>query len=103
MTGFPMLPRRLVAGRRRQSGRLPQPGVNVFDRFDICEAYWALENDFNVGGILQERGRQVAAQLHRMGFRPRPSLGGFETLTDNGQDIYRAACERFGLRAPEYT
>jgi hypothetical protein len=75
----------------------------MFDRFDICEAYSALEYDFNVGGILQERGRQVAAQLRRMGFRPRPSLGGFETLTENGQDIYRAACERFGLRAPEYT
>jgi outer membrane protease len=76
-----------------------------FDRFDICEAYYALECDFNVGGILQERpsnqrrNESCGFQLSRMRFTPRPSLGSYETLTANSREIYRAACERFGLLA----
>jgi len=60
-----------------------------FDRFDICEAYAALECDFNVGGILYKRGKQVAAQLHRIGFRlGAASHGDYESLSENGKAIY---------------
>jgi hypothetical protein len=74
-----------------------------FDRFDVCEAYYALEYDWNAGGVLWERPtcrrrrQSVGVQLHRVRFRPRPSLGGYATLTENGQAIYRAFCERRGL------
>jgi len=74
-----------------------------FDRFDICEAYAVLEWDWNMGGWLQERPtnrRRMEAtsiQLARLGFKPRPNLS-FETLTENGQDIYRDAEQRFGCR-----
>lgn len=72
-----------------------------FDRFDICEAYFALEYDYNVSGMLQERGRNysVGVQLDRMKFRPRPSLHTRETLSENGMAIYDAAVERLGLPA----
>lgn len=70
-----------------------------FDRFDICEAYFALEYDWNKGGLIPARGRQVWAQLVKMRFKPRPSLGGRETLEENAQAIYDAACVRFGLEA----
>lgn len=77
-----------------------------FDRFDICEAYSALECDYNVSGLLQERPscqrrcESVGVQLDRIGFRPRPSLHGLESLTDNARDIYLAAVERLGLPLP---
>ena len=73
----------------------------MFDRYDICEAYYVLESDWHVGGMLHERGRDysIGVQLHRMGFRPRPSLGSRDSLTENGQEIYDAACERLGLHA----
>ena len=73
-----------------------------FDRFDICEAHAVLEWDYNEGGWLRERptnGRRLQAtsvQLARMRFRPRPNLS-FETLTENGQAIYRSLEERYGF------
>lgn len=76
-----------------------------FDRFDICGAYLALENDYNVGGWLCERpsnrrrGESVGVQLHRMQFRPaQDSCCAFEYLkNDNQREIYCAALRRFGL------
>lgn len=66
------------------------------DRFDICEAHAVLEWDYNRGGWLPERpsnARRKAStgvQLQRMGFKPRPSLGGFTSLTPDGQQVYIA-------------
>jgi hypothetical protein len=74
-----------------------------FDRFDICEAYYAIESDYNKGGWLQERPsnqrRREAThvQLHRMQFKPAPSFNGFESLTENGKEIYLALEERYGF------
>lgn len=76
-----------------------------FDRFDICEAYLALEHDWNVGGVLQERPRNqrgpdfrrisVGYQLEfRMDFQVRPSFNGYESLSDNGKEIYEAFCRK---------
>lgn len=67
-----------------------------FDRFDICEAYRQLETDWNVGGILRERGRpySIGVQLHRMGYKPSPIDG---SLNENAEEIYAAAVERLGL------
>lgn len=66
-----------------------------FDRFDICEAYLALEWDYNEGGRLWERPsnrrrrESTAVQFERMGFRPGASFRGFDSLSDNGREIYR--------------
>jgi len=82
-----------------QDGGIP---MAYFDRFDICEAYAVLEWDWNMGGWLQERPTNrrrmeaTSVQLARLGFKPRPYLS-FETLTENGQEIYRDAEQRFGL------
>jgi hypothetical protein len=75
-----------------------------FDRFDICAAYYQLEMDYNVSGILRERpscrrrnasrGESIAVQLNRLGFRP--GYGG-NAMTENAQEIYNAAAQRFGL------
>jgi hypothetical protein len=75
----------------------------TFDRFDICEAYAALEYAYNVGGILQERPSNIRRnmsidyQLHRMGFRAGLMFNGYESLTENGREIYDAAIERWNL------
>lgn len=71
-----------------------------FDKFDICEAHYVLEMDYNLHGWLQERPsnrRRMEAthvQLHRMGFKPRPNLSE-ETLTENGRAIYRELERRY--------
>ena len=73
--------------------------MDYFDRFDICEAYEALEHDYNVGGVLEPRGRQVAAQLHRMGWRGSPiSAGDSDRLGENARSVYDAYVERHNLQ-----
>lgn len=74
----------------------------TFDRFDICEAYWCLENDWNSGGVLWERPsctrkrESVGVLLHRVQFKPRPDLE-YTTLSENGKQIYQDAIRTFGL------
>ena len=73
-----------------------------FDRFDICEAHAILEWDYNLGGWLRERPSNqrrreaTAIQLIRMQFKPRPDLS-YETLTENGKEIYDDLVGRFKL------
>jgi hypothetical protein len=70
-----------------------------FDRFDICQAYLAIETDWNEGGILKERDRDysVGVQLARMDFKAGAAFNGYASLTANGREIYNALCERFSL------
>lgn len=74
-----------------------------FDRFDICEAHAVLEWDWNLGGWLRERPSNArrreatSVQLQRVQFKARPNLS-FDTLTDNGKEIYLEAEQRMGLR-----
>jgi len=78
-----------------------------FDRFDICEAHYVLEVDYNVGGWLQERPSNVRrmeathVQLFRMQFQPAVSVKeeGFDGLSENGKEIYQILEERYGLRS----
>ena len=78
-----------------------------FDRFDICEAHLALEWDYNAGGILHERPsnrrRNMSTdwQLNRMGFKPSLMFNGYESLTDNGREIYNTTVERLELPKTE--
>lgn len=71
-----------------------------FDRFDICEAYYLLEADYNFSGVLlerrsnQRRCMSTGFQLHRMDFRPSPLLS-YENLTENGRAIYDQFVSRF--------
>lgn len=72
-----------------------------FDRFDICEAHKVLEVDWNVGGWVRERASNVrrrestGVQLHRMSFES--PVCAFEDLSENGQEIYRELCARYGF------
>lgn len=81
----------------------PEP---TFDRFDICEAWFVLECDYNVGGMLQERPsnqrrkESCGVQLNRIQFKPSfSSQGGFASLTDNGKAIYLTAVKRLDLES----
>ena len=77
-----------------------------WNRFDICEAHLVLEWDWHSGGWLRERpsnSRRMMStdvQLRRMGFRPKPDLS-YETLDDNGREIYDELERRYGLRKEE--
>ena len=65
-----------------------------FDRFDICQAYYQLEVDYNNGGWLQERPSNVrrmeatSIQLARMKFKIGAGWRGYESLSENGKEIY---------------
>lgn len=77
----------------------------TFDRFDICEAHYALEVDWHNGGWLQERPsnrrRKEAThvQLARMDFAPSHGVReyGYDGLTENGKAIYRELETRYGF------
>ncbi len=81
----------------------------TWNRFDICFAQQALENDWNDGGWLHERPsnrRRMEAthvQLHRMGFTNPCEGGSFEALLsdrdefDNAIEIYVERLVDFGL------
>ena len=77
-----------------------------FDRFDICEAHWLLESDYNIGGIISERKSNIrrnestGCQLARMQFTPSMSLD-FDSLSDNGKEIYLANVLRLKLPMDE--
>lgn len=80
-----------------------------FDRFDICEAHLALEQAWHSGGWLHERPsnrrrmESTDVQLSRIGFRVSPCFRGFESLSDNGKEIYAELCERYKLDDPDVT
>lgn len=75
----------------------------TFDRFAICAAYQALENDWNRGGILwerpsnQRRSEATSVQLMRMGYRSPYHGGTFTALDDDEKDIYINALVKFGM------
>jgi hypothetical protein len=77
----------------------------TFDRFDICEAYLAVEYDWNKGGWVHQRphtgpgGRpeSIDVQVTRLGFKPGAAFRGWESLTENGRAIYDVLCERWHL------
>lgn len=65
-----------------------------FDRFDICEAYHAFATDWH-GGMTSEIYR-IFGRLHRLQFRISPLHKGYESLTENGKEIYDALCIKYG-------
>ena len=74
-----------------------------FDRCDVCEAYYQLEIDYNSGGWLherpsnQKRREATHVQLHRMGFKVGAGWQGYETLSENGMEIYHLLRHRYGF------
>ncbi len=77
--------------------------MTYFDRFDICAAYLALEWDWHRGGWLRERPscrrriESVDVQLRRIGFHAGMAFNGYESLSDNGKEIYHKAEQRLEL------
>lgn len=79
----------------------------IFDRYDIVEAHYALEVDYNRGGVLWERSSNMRRnmstefQLSRMGVRVSPAVReyGYGGLSVNGRAIYNALVERYELES----
>ncbi len=74
-----------------------------FDRFDICEAYLAIEWEYHVGGWLQERESNrrrreaTSIQLERIQFKASPMFDGYNSLSENGKEIFQDLCMRYGF------
>ena len=58
----------------------------MFDRFDICEAYYVFVMLWHQGQWSKEYG--IFGRLDRIGFKPSPMLSGPENLSENGYVIY---------------
>ena len=70
-----------------------------FDRFNICEAYYAFAVDYEIGGDAYTTSKRgIFQRLRRMHFKVSPLFKGYESLDDNGKDIYRQLEERYGVR-----
>jgi hypothetical protein len=57
-----------------------------WNRFDIIEAYLALEMDYNEGGLV--KGKCYSGQIATLGYRPSPLFNGYSSLSDNAKEIY---------------
>ena len=66
----------------------------TWDRFDICEAFYAYAMQNHQGQF--SRAYHIFGRLERMRFEPRLSVRehGYAGLTDNGQEIYDRLLER---------
>lgn len=64
-----------------------------FDRFDIVEAYYAFACDYHSG---------ISSDLYKMScriskyFNPSPMWNGFESLSENGKEIYHNLVTKYG-------
>lgn len=81
--------------------------VAEFNRFDICEAYSALEADYNTGGILlgrpscRRRMESVGVQLVRIGYSNPYGNNTFSELNENAKFIYADRVLSWGLPIDE--
>lgn len=66
-----------------------------WDRFDICEAYLAIDMDWNIGGLVD--GKSYSSQLDKIGFKASPLFNGFKSLSENGKDIYLEKIKKLDL------
>ena len=59
-----------------------------FDRFDVCEAYYAYAVDYHSGQW--SRAYAIFGRLDNIHFKPSCSIceKGYEALTENGKEIY---------------
>tara|TARA_R100001594_G_scaffold93447_1_gene127733 strand:- start:340 stop:537 length:198 start_codon:yes stop_codon:yes gene_type:complete len=57
-----------------------------FDRFDICEAFYAFAMEQHNGQNSKEYA--YFGRLKKLGFRPSPLFKGYESLNENGKEIY---------------
>jgi hypothetical protein len=68
--------------------------MTEFNRFDICEAWYTFASDWH-GGVNCPIYR-IFGILHEMQFRISPLHEGYESLTENGREIYDALCAKHG-------
>lgn len=59
----------------------------VFNRFDICEAYYVFAMLYHTGQGSKEYA--IFGRLRKLGFSPGLYLCSKEGLTENGLEIYR--------------
>ena len=64
----------------------------MFDRFDICDAYYWFMANYHNGQWSKEYA--LSGTFHRLGFRPSPLAKGPDS--ENAQDIYNTLVETKG-------
>ena len=89
--------KRIMEIREQTKAPAPIASNTRFDRFDICEAYLAIEMDYNVSGLVA--GKSYSTQMSRFGFKPGAAFRGFDSLSENGKEIYLNKAQALGFIA----
>jgi hypothetical protein len=71
----------------------------IFDRFDICEAYYCFAESYHGGQWSKEY--RIFGRLDAIEFRPSPMLC-VERLSENAREIYDALVEKHLARGLAY-
>ena len=72
-----------------------------FDRFDVCEAYYAIEMDYNCNGMTwtipgcARKSESIAYRLGKIQFRTGHCFNGYSSLSENGKSIYRRTVAKY--------
>jgi hypothetical protein len=66
------------------AGQLTREKTQMFDRFDVCMAYYLFACEWHSGQNSPEY--RIFGRLHNLGFRPSPMLSR-RSLSDNGRCI----------------
>ncbi len=63
-----------------------------WDRFDIVEAYYSYYCDYHTGMWSDEYKRVCNILTY---FKPSPMFNGYDSLSDNGKEIYNNLVRKF--------
>lgn len=63
-----------------------------YDKFDIVEAHYCFCCDFYNGQACPLYAKQCRIRRY---YTPSPLFNGFDSLSDNGKEIYRALCQKY--------
>ena len=76
----------------------------TYDRFDIVSAHYAYACDYHDGQSSELYARQcrITNPNGRLRFKPSPSWNGFESLTENGREIYNRLERENGQQETAY-
>ena len=71
-----------------------------FDRFDIVSAHYAFYSDNHGGQFSDAYSRLCRIEESPIRFRPGAGWQGYQSLSDNGKEIYSDLCDKHSVSNP---
>ena len=71
-----------------------------FDRFDIVSAHHTFYSEHHSGQFSDGYSRLCRIEESPIRFRPGAAWNGYQSLSENGKEIYQELCDRHGVKNP---